>query len=342
MAIKNLLVTGGTGYIGRAFLQALMAYSKAQPQAELRVKVLVAPDSFSHWRARWPAWIIPVEGRLPDVPNDFGFESPNVLVHLGVKQIDTDDTGFDQVNVKGTRTLLARLKHCRGVIYASSLSVLGQGSQINATEGAAVLPVTALAKSRAAAEQLILDWGEKQLAWALCLRPRFVLGAEDQFVLPGLYRLWCQKRRIGEGEQQFSVISCQDYGQVMLQLIDLMFSERAPQQLPLHLGYKEPISFFAIYNLLHLFAEGRRLNSAEFNMFRRIPVNETLLGLMHWIPLSMLEKKVTQLELVGLDHFSDVTRLESLIGNNITARPTREVIEQIIADWWPQRPEASV
>lgn len=57
------------------------------------------------------------------------------------------------------------------------------------TEQAPLYPQTDLAKSRAMAEALCYEWATLQDKTAYGLRPRFILGRNDRYVLPGLARL---------------------------------------------------------------------------------------------------------------------------------------------------------
>ncbi len=335
-APRNLLVTGGTGYLGGAFVQWLEKSAQSADAPRLTVKVLVAPGSYAYWHARWPGWMIPVEGRLPDLGKEFSFDEPAVLVHLAVRQCDQNLKQLNRVNVLGTRCLLTGARNVAAVIYASSLTVLGS-SAANATEATPPAPITRLARSLADAERQVLDWGKSQRAWALCLRPGLVLDAADERHLPGLYQLWSERRRIGKGAQQFSVISLDDYCAVLWRLIECVYADNRPQQTPLHLAYREPVSFFSLFNLLHLFSEGRRLSTSEFGAFREVPVNPVVLGLLRRLPVPFVRRLLNQFEWALHDRHADVSRLGALIGTQITDRPVRDALETVFSAWFARR-----
>jgi nucleoside-diphosphate-sugar epimerase len=308
----NIVLTGATGYVGRAFLKTL----DQLPEGEVSVKALVrSPEHI-----KLPSFVELVQGSLPDVPDKLFFDVPHVLIHFGVKQIDYDQIGFHAINVLGTQNLLEKCnEHTLGAIYGSTLSVQGQSAQSNIAESEALKPQTELAKSRAQAEQLVTRYMENFEKWGFNLRPRFILGKEDKYVLPGFIKLARKGIYIGDGKQRYSVITVNDYSSIILKLAQFISEQSElidkkvinPEQLSVNIGYQKAISFDQIFTVIreHLTAN-KRVISLRFPGW--------LPGLLKWIPNKLIESKATQLELIGFDHYGDISRLEQLIGRDIT------------------------
>lgn len=157
----------------------------------------------------------------------------HVVVHLAVKQIDDDEAGFEETNVRAVERLLARLDpaRCRGLVYASSASVYGRGPLRAVTEDAPPRPATPLARSRAAAERLVLAWGRARGVGVRVVRTRFVVAAGD----PALRALAARAVLPGTGAQRLSLILEDDLGRALLALARGLF-ERPPTQEALNLA----------------------------------------------------------------------------------------------------------
>jgi nucleoside-diphosphate-sugar epimerase len=323
----HISLTGGTGYVGSALLQLIAT----MPVNSVKVNVLARSASQLLAVLGWPvlpSWLRVIEGRLPEVPGALFFDKPHVLVHFAVKQIDHDGSGFQQTNVEGTSALLAKTNaHTSGVIYGSTLSVLGQGAQLGVTEQAPLYPQTDLAKSRAVAEALCYEWATLQDKTAYGLRPRFILGRNDRYVLPGLARLVEKKQSVGDGSQQFSVIAVEDYARVILGLCRYMRSAAVREHTPVNVGYRESIRFRDLHYML------AQALSVSTTSLTAIPTYRWLPWLMRRLPLKGIAQKATQLELIGFDHYADVKALEERIGSDITGKPTRETVREIIRQW---------
>jgi dTDP-L-rhamnose 4-epimerase len=142
MSIRDVLVTGGAGYIGSHLVDALVA-------REYRVTVLDNLEPQVHRSGTWPSYANPeakyVKGDVRDRPV---FEplvlASQAVVHFGAAvsigqsmyQVDR----YVDVNTRGTALLLDILvntKHkVEKVIVASSIGVYGEGAYTCATHGA--------------------------------------------------------------------------------------------------------------------------------------------------------------------------------------------------------------
>ena len=320
----RVVLTGATGYVGQAILDQL----EQLPAGKVSVRALVKKGK------PFPArdFVEVIEGNLPDVPDKLFFEEPHLLIHFGIKQIDFLKTGFYETNVLGTHNLLSKCnKNTLGVIYGSTLSIQGRRSNQLIVESEQVQPETELERSRAQAEQLIIESMSRDNKWALCLRPRFVLGPADSFLMKGLVTLSRLGIRVGSGEQQYSVITVTDYASIVVKLSQKVFSgglgvaNLKPIQCALNVAYQTPVSFN------QLFSEIRTENKIS-SRIKPLPIPVWLPGMLKWIPHSMAETFATQLQSVGLNHCCDVSALEQLLGDETTGMDAIEQLSVLLKD----------
>ena len=141
MSIRDVLVTGGAGYIGSHLVDALVA-------RDYRVTVLDNLEPQVHRSGTWPSYANPKVAYVRgDVRDRAAFEplvlASQAVVHFGAAvsigqsmyQIDR----YVDVNTRGTALLLDILvntKHkVEKVIVASSIGVYGEGAYVCATHG---------------------------------------------------------------------------------------------------------------------------------------------------------------------------------------------------------------
>ena len=310
----TLVIIGANGYSGRALLRL----AARQPDAcTIRAE---ARDPATLFEADN---ILRFKGSLEQIHPHLFPDEPHILVHMAGKNIDYDGTGFEQVNVQGTRNLLAHCnEHTLGIIFHSSLSVLGQNQQRNVSNRQRPSPQTELARSRAGAEQLVLDFATRQNKSAYCLRPRFILGKEDAFVIPALIKLVRQGLFIGSGQQQFSVIDVDDYAQLILDLCHRLYHQSEPERLALNVGYQKPLSFTHMYEALQPLVPQARIK-------RRIAHPGALAKALHWLPVKKLRSLATQLQLIGLDHYSDVSETRKRLRSDILSRDSFDYFREL-------------
>ncbi|MEW9899305.1 NAD(P)-dependent oxidoreductase [Chitinivorax sp. PXF-14] len=305
----HILLLGASGFVGRALLREFAS----MPAGSVRVRALLrAPDALPDY-----PFLDKVRGDLARPPLGLEPEQPYVLVHFAVKQIDHDGTGFIATNVDATRRLLRGLgPRLRGVIYGSSMSVYGQDEQDGISEIAAPNPGTALAHSRHLAERLVGNVARQREIPAYLLRPRFVLGEGDRFVLPSLARMVQKRVRIGSGRQRFSVIDVDDYACAISRLAQRIIAGApgaVPKQEVLNVGYGQPV---ACADLLDELAAALDAPKAIW----RLPVSRRLTLTLRRLPFSGSTALATRLELVGLPHWGEVDALGELVGRDLTSR----------------------
>lgn len=323
MTAPSILLLGGSGFIGQAVIREFAS----RPAGTLRVRALLRRVQ------SLPAYpfLEKVEGSLETLPSDLEPAGPYVLVHLAVKQIDHDGSGYLATNVAATRALLQSLgPRLQGILYASSMSVYGQGEQDGISESAEPRPDTPLAQSRRLAEVEIESYARRVGVGALLLRPRFVIGHGDRFVLPALARMAARRVQIASGRQSFSIIDVDDYARVILRLADHLRAQYAQGhvvQEPLHVGYARPLRFAQIADALR----GTNDRPAR-NVFRwHVPVFPGLVRQLRRLPARSASQLATRLELVGLSHWGNTGALASKIGDDIVQRDPVHVLARAVA-----------
>jgi dTDP-L-rhamnose 4-epimerase len=141
MSIRQILVTGGAGYIGSHLVDALVA-------REYRVKVLDNLEPQVHRSGQWPSYANPKATYIRGDVRDRSVFEPLVLesdavVHFGaavsVGQSMYQVDRYVDVNTRGTALLLDILvnntHHVEKVLVASSIGVYGEGAYHCATHG---------------------------------------------------------------------------------------------------------------------------------------------------------------------------------------------------------------
>ena len=142
MAISDILVTGGAGYIGSHLVDALVA-------RDYRVTVLDNLEPQVHRSGTWPSYANPKAKYVKGDVRDRSVFEPLVLrsqavVHFGaavsVGQSMYQVDRYVDVNTRGTALLLDILVNAKHgvekVIVASSIGVYGEGAYQCATHGA--------------------------------------------------------------------------------------------------------------------------------------------------------------------------------------------------------------
>jgi len=169
---KNVLITGGSGFIGRHVVRAALT----KPGARVRL---------IHRGSK-----VPVDGRIDAVSADLAdprslaglCKEVDAVVHCA-SQVGGDDESLHAVNDLGTRALVEEAlgQGVRRIVYVSTAAIYGRGPfRAAEPEDLVPAPVSATSRTRAAAEQHVLAAG------GTVLRPHLVYGTGDRWVLPAL------------------------------------------------------------------------------------------------------------------------------------------------------------
>jgi UDP-glucose 4-epimerase len=175
---ERCLVTGASGFIGRALCQELHAQGRA-------VRAVMRTPCQGPWEEQasldLAAGMVPAE-LLADV---------DVVFHLAGKVHDLservpDEAAYRAANVDATRALLeaAAAAGAPRFVFMSSLAVVGDTGDALADETAASPPTTPYGRSKLEAERLVLAAGARAGMHVCNLRPALVYGPEARGNLP--------------------------------------------------------------------------------------------------------------------------------------------------------------
>jgi nucleoside-diphosphate-sugar epimerase len=185
--MERALVTGATGCLGRHLVEALV-------ERGTYVRALARESSRTDHLKDMGIEI--QRGTLVDEEDlERAVASIDTVFHLGgLVRDDPDDTSDElwqelrRVNVEGSERL-ARLAATAGAerfVFASSLRMSGFGNQILWPEDGAQTNGDLYARSKALAEDALMAVGRDTGLEVVCIRPRFIYGNHDRYVLPQL------------------------------------------------------------------------------------------------------------------------------------------------------------
>lgn len=187
---KKVLVTGATGCLGRHLVDDLV-------RSGTHVRALVQHSSrVGHLEERG---VEIQRGSLTDDADlQRAVEGVEVVYHLGGLVIDNrpDDTSpelWDQirhVNVDGTQklALAAAAAGTRRFVFCSSVRIFGFGNQMRWHEDDPRTASDLYSRGKALAEHTLLRLGRTAGLEVVNIRPRFIYGNHDRYVLPKLVK----------------------------------------------------------------------------------------------------------------------------------------------------------
>ncbi|HEX6057898.1 MAG TPA: DUF1990 family protein [Gemmatimonadaceae bacterium] len=195
----RVLITGGTGVVGRAAVRAILARGH-----DVRVLSRHADTDAD----QWPGGVEPFAGDVADPSTLAGSaEDCDVVLHaVGIVRESPPDVTFERVNVRGTEAMLAEAARA-GVPYFVHVSSLG------AARGA-----SAYHRSKAAGEALVRASSGK---W-LIVRPGSVYGPGDDQVslLLRMVRTLPAVPVLDGGDVAFQPVWCDDLGEALARAIE--------------------------------------------------------------------------------------------------------------------------
>jgi len=179
----RVLLTGITGFIGSHLAERLVADGVEvhgvafEPPPHPHLAAIA--DNVTIHRAD----LADVEG----LRGAFAAARPDAVVHLAGQAIPSlaqrDASGTVQVNVVGTANVLAALEPGVLLVYASSADVYGVPERVPVNGAAPLRPTNVYAASKAAAEAIVREFGDRDGHPTVILRPANTNGPRQH---PGL------------------------------------------------------------------------------------------------------------------------------------------------------------
>lgn len=181
----NVFVTGGSGYVGRNLIRALVARGDA-------VRALARSDASV--KAVEALGAVAVGGDLLDeAALGAGLAGCDWLVHAAADTGQTSgNAAQERINVDGTRLLfrLARDRGVRRAVHVSTEAVLADGAPLVRVDETTRFPekfAGGYSRSKALAEQAALDGNGGGLD-VMVVRPRMVWGRDDTTLMPAFIK----------------------------------------------------------------------------------------------------------------------------------------------------------
>jgi nucleoside-diphosphate-sugar epimerase len=165
--MKNILVTGGTGFIGLHFLKNL-------PATHYNLYVLTRKKTEQ------------VEGQVQYIQGDLSnletLNLPDIHIIVNIAGNKRDESKMLEVNVGGMHKIIALAeKHKAKILHISSAGIYGIEQQTVEiiTEETTCLPNNEYERSKFGAEMILTSWGKTNPNHFVSLRPTNVVGEWD-------------------------------------------------------------------------------------------------------------------------------------------------------------------
>jgi nucleoside-diphosphate-sugar epimerase len=201
MEIKNALVTGGGGFLGKAIVKKL-----------LKEKIKVTSFSRNFYPGLEQMGVRQIQGDLADRENVVkAFGKMDTVFHTAAKPgIWGPFEEFFKANVTGTRNVIkACMKnHIKQLIYTSSPSVIFDEYDMENVDESVPYPEKYLApypETKAMAEKLVKQAAKKGLN-TIILRPHLIWGPEDNHLVPGIISRAGKLKQVGPNDDLVDTI----------------------------------------------------------------------------------------------------------------------------------------
>lgn len=217
----NILVTGGTGFIGEHFIPKLLERGY---NIRLLVRNIEKARKLFHDKCDY------FVGDITDKDSLMGCcDNMDIVFHMVAKvgnQLPSDENfyAFRKVNVEGTKNIIEESKkaHIKKFIFVSSIAAMGIVKESPITENSVCTPYLPYQVTKYEAEQLVLSECKKGYP-AIIVRPTKVYGVgEHEFSYLTLTKL-CKKRiflKVGNGRNYTSNIYITDFVQALIKLVN--------------------------------------------------------------------------------------------------------------------------
>ena len=243
MQIKNILVTGGGGFLGKAIVKKLVAEN-------------LAVTSFS--RNFYPELknmgVTQIQGDLVDKSAVIkALEKMDVVYHVAAKfGIWGPLKDFIPVNVTGTQNVInACLENSvQQLIYTSSPSVIFDEKDMENVDESVPYPKKYMAsypETKAMAEKLVKNAAKKGMK-TIILRPHLIWGPEDNHFLPTIIKRAKRLKRVGQKEYLVDTIYVDNAADAHIMASEKLFENPSLSGNVYFISQDEPMPIYKIIN----------------------------------------------------------------------------------------------
>jgi dTDP-glucose 4,6-dehydratase len=175
MKYNNILVTGGAGFIGSAFVR-LLVKNGISPVVVDKLTYAGDPKRLKDVKGRFKFYKTDICSKI-GIGSIFAKEKPDTVVHLAAEShVDrsiNDATPFVETNIKGTQVLLdiGRKYKIQKFIFISTDEVYGEIANGKFNENSPIKPNSPYAASKAAADLLVQAYIRTNNFPAIIIRP---------------------------------------------------------------------------------------------------------------------------------------------------------------------------
>ncbi len=201
MEIKNVLVTGGGGFLGKAIVKKLLEKQKN-----------IVSFSRQFYPELESLGVKQVQGDLKDKNNvSDALKDMDAVFHVAAKAgIWGDFNDFYAANVKGTQNIIdaCQQHQVSQLIYTSSPSVIFNDTDMENVDETVPYPdqyLTPYQETKAMAEKLVLKTAKLGLQ-TMILRPHLIWGPGDNHVVPGIVNRAKRLKTIGPTNDRVDTI----------------------------------------------------------------------------------------------------------------------------------------
>ncbi len=243
MQIKNVLVTGGGGFLGKAIVKKL-----------LKKNYKVASFSRNFYPELEKMGVNQIQGDIADKNAvSKAFEKQDTIFHVAAKPgIWGSFENFYQVNVTGTENVISACfeNSVNQLIYTSSPSVIFNEHDMENVDESVPYSNKFLApypKTKAMAEKLVIKAAKKNLK-TIIIRPHLIWGPEDNHLIPGIINRAGKLKKIGKKNDLVDTIYVDNAADAHILASQKLFTNPSLSGNVYFVSQDEPVSKWEIAN----------------------------------------------------------------------------------------------
>lgn len=246
--IKNILVTGGGGFLGKRICHKLK--EKKYHVISLSRKKYLDLETKG------------IESRQCDITNEkdliHALNNVDAVIHTAAQAgIWGDPRSFYQNNVVGTQNILkaCHANQIKYLIYTSSPSVVFERSDLLGEDESTPYAKNHLcvySQTKTIAEKLVLEATKQSGLKTSCLRPHLIWGPGDPHFLPRLIQKAKARKlfQVGKGTNLVDVIYVDNAARAHIDILENLFCSDKTRGQAYFIGQERPVNLWVFLNQL--------------------------------------------------------------------------------------------